>query len=178
MTNKSGFVLLMVMILMSVMASLMAAHFKLVQLALRQQHLLRQFQERDMQLEDVAERLSRRIRPVFAVRLQRSETISLEGIALREFLLQHGAYYAKNYRYATTDLGNYPCIKIMGATTQSTHHWLLNVIDERLPTRVIQMRMISAVPDELCRHEPVMYVFSGRMTWRSMNVYPTKLKIN
>ena len=158
---KSGFVLLSVLLILSLISGLILSQHRLILLSIRRQFLYAEHQHRLNQLDRVAERLIRLIQ-------NNPKTLRLSPIVEQPELLrqklEHGNDYQDDYRYLLSDLGDYPCIKLPKG--HASHHWLLTLRDKRSRLEVLQIRVASAIADKPCLNHPINYHPGGLLTYR------------
>lgn len=112
---------------------------------------LTHFQEHILSLEQTAEQLAVRIHQIKKV------------ICPIEYL-EKGCRISPYFRYALSDLGIEPCLKL--GFKRSTHHWLLTVMDEQYPNKVLQLHIASSDSAQSCPTRQVVYIQEGILTRR------------
>ncbi len=142
--KQRGFVLITVVLMLSMMTLLVVANLLWVNLYCKRYHQMHQYQESILHLEQTAEVLATRV-----THMQNSECVinQKNDEKLKRTILPYGCLWAQHYRYAISDLGRYPCVRL---AAYSTHHWLLSVIDERRPQIMLQWRIATPIPLESC----------------------------
>ncbi len=182
MMPKSGFVLLTVVVMLSVITGLILAQNKMIQLAMRRQHLYANSQSREAELDAVTEQLVLGLMSTKAqLDSQRAQGNRLKmnprfpadqavvnDTMLQKQLVEQGQDYAKHYRYLMSDLGDYPCMKLSGS--HASHHWLLSLLDTEAPTRILILRIATPIQEQPCIEHPVAYHPVGLLSWRSRTI--------
>ncbi len=162
--KQQGFVLITIILMLTVMTSLVFANMRWVTLYWKRYTDLQRFEERMTQFERMADSLANRFEghPQVGcfIKYQDDEV-------LKQSILQNGCKVASYYRYGIHDLGVYPCVKF--ASTLSSHHWLLSVMDERLPHKLLQLRIATPVPEQPCPKTQIVTIQHSFLTRRLLS---------
>ena len=144
--HHDGFVLIMVIVMISVLSLLVVEHLKIVWLLIKRQQVAQAYQVRMNHFEDVALQLVQRVRS-----LQRHSsclTPNINDVATRRWLLKQGCVFENHYRYGLSDLGD---------------AWLLTLLDSQYSHHLLQLR----IGKEGIQTRPAG---DGVMSWRSVLV--------
>lgn len=159
--KRQGFVLITVILMLTVMTLLVVANMRWVNLYWRRHMDLQRFQEHMMQFEQMADKMAAR----FDNHPQASCFINTQNTEqLKQTIWKNGCRLSPFYRYAVTDLGVYPCVKF--SSIISTHHWLLSVMDERLPHRMLQCHIATPILGQSCPKTQVVMIQNSFITRR------------
>lgn len=163
--KQHGFVLITVTLMLSMMTLLVVANLLWVNLSCKRYHQMHQYQENTLHLEQAAEVLAARM-----IRMRDSECMinQKSDEKLKNTILLYGCLWAHYYRYAMSDLGAYPCVRL---ATYSTHHWLLSVIDERRPWIMLQWRIATPIPLTSCPDTQQIEIHKYLLTRRIIDAY-------
>lgn len=151
--RQDGFVLATVMLMLTVMSVLVLANMRWVILYHKRYMDLHRYQRYMLQFEDSAYALAKQFDAFIdpACYMHKHHLVSLEAE-----IRQHGCRYASNGHYIVEEIGLYPCVRF--TPMLSTQHWLLSVMDDRLPHRVLQFRIATPVPVQLCEKNQIVMI--------------------
>lgn len=157
---EKGFVFVTILIILSVLTVLVVSNMRWVSLDWKRYADMQQFQEHVISLEHMAEGLGHRLseHPLKSCVIDCQTDNKLLIVSVKK----HGCRISQHYRYLLNDLGGYPCVKL--TPKLSTHHWLLTVIDEQLPQKVLQLRIASSEPAQPCPESRVVLGVGGILT--------------
>ncbi len=94
------------------------------------------------------------------------------------FLKQYGCKISNSagmqdttFYYSLTDLGNYPCLELIEAgLPYESHHWLLHIMSQHLPSQVLQLRIALAQKKSVCASTDRRRIKSGIISWNLYRV--------
>lgn len=159
--KQQGFVLITVVLILSVMTLLVIANMRWVTGYGKRYHDWIQYQDRIGQLEQIGDKLGAEFSDSVA---SNCFLFNQYDNQLKRIIVQQGCKISEHYRYGVYDLGRYPCIHF--SPTLSTHHWLVTVMDTRLPNVLLQLRIGLPVAAEICLDTQIRYVQNRVLTWR------------
>lgn len=159
--KQQGFLLITVLLILTVMTLLVMANMRWVIGYGKRYHDWIQYQDRISKLEHIGNKLGTEF-------LDNAPSacflFNQDDSQLKHIMIQHGCKISEHYRYGVYDLGLYPCIKF--SPTLSTHHWLVTVMDTRLPNVLLQIRVALPIATEICQDAQIRYVKKPVLTWR------------
>ncbi|MGV3740033.1 MAG: hypothetical protein ACO1N3_01910 [Gammaproteobacteria bacterium] len=160
--KQQGFVLMTVIIILSVMTLLVVADFRWLIWDYKQWMAMHNFQERNQQLALIAESVAEKL----VLNAPRSCVLDIQfkDQQMKPIIAENTCIVMQQYHYGITDLGVYPCVKL--SSKLSTHHWLVTIMDEQLPNRLLQLRVVTAEADEFCEKNQIVKVKAGILTHR------------
>ena len=159
--KRQGFVLITVILMLTVMSLLVVANMRWVTLYWKRQMDLQRFQENMIQFDQMVYKMA----DGFDDHPRASCFINTQDTEqLKQTIWHNGCKLSPYYRYGVTDLGVYPCVKF--SPTLSTHHWLLSVMDERLPHRMLQCHIATPILEQACPKTQVVMIQDGFLTRR------------
>lgn len=160
--KQRGFVLMTVILILTVMTLLVVADFRWLIQDWKHWVAWQHFEECNQQLDHIAESVAEKLVLKASRSCRLDEQLNDERI--KAIIAENSCVIMQQYHYGITDLGVYPCVKL--ASKLSTHHWLVSMMDEQLPHRLLQLRLVTAESDELCVKNRIVYVKSGVLTRR------------
>lgn len=158
--GEKGFVFVTILIILTVLTVLVVANMRWITLDWKRYADMQQFQERVIGLEQMAEALGQGLvghPPNNCVM-----DYQLDNKVLVSSIKKNGCRMSQHYRYLLHDLGSFPCIRL--TPKLGTHHWLLTVMDEQLPQKLLQLRIASSEPPQPCIESRAVYGVGGILT--------------
>lgn len=148
-----GFVLMTLILILSVVTLLVIADLRWLILDKKRLLAIQRFQEKNQQLDRLADKMALGL--VYKLHRPCQLDQHLSDAEIKQYIASNACVIEQHYHYGITDLGIYPCIHL--TTKNSTHHWLVSMMDEQLPHRLIQLRVVT--PEEaLCVKKQIIYV--------------------
>lgn len=73
---------------------------------------------------------------------------------------------SSNIYYTIKDLGEFPCLRsYQNGKSLSTHHYLLNIVNNKIHSRVLQIRYVLLGNNSECYNASPRYVAKGVLSW-------------
>lgn len=161
-SHMEGFVLLTTFLMLSLLALLVVANMKSVSLYFKMSNHLISSHQDFYRLEAV-------VNEIGISHLHDCVSSEQDPNRLLEQLRQvQGcdlALFHHTYHYIVSDLGISPCLQI---NLNSSHHWLISVIDVVLQSHSLQVRVALPEKQGICLEEKSRLITGGIVSWRHL----------
>lgn len=170
---QRGYILLTTLLMIGILTILVLSLMQSVYLDFKMSNQLTMNHQAFYQLESVAKKITNHISEYASQPcvIQEWDPNRVDTVLIR----QHGCAISdmqqtelkQTYRYIISDLGVYPCLEIvLDDIRYSSHHWLISIMSERLPTYFLQIRTATIEQLRACELPNVRKISSGVMSWR------------
>jgi type II secretory pathway pseudopilin PulG len=164
MTNSKGFVLIIVLIFVLIIGALLGMLLQNISLFQKSLNFTLENNKHFISLEHTALQL---------MHSQLTEGCHYLGTPFQEgnFLTNKGCI-SNEHHYVFTDLGSYPCLKILkNAQIYASHHWLLSI--KNLQQDFLQIRFTHGEEKGGCKNSGFI-INEGKISWRYIPNYGAK----